>query len=230
MALPIIDVPTFELEIPGIDKKFKFRPFLVKENKILTLAGASEDVQEMFSACCQIITNCSYGKVDCSKLAMYQIQWLFLQLRSKSIGTTQSFTLKCGNCQDSINYEMEIDAFEIIGNKDRTQLKLEINETVGMLIKYPTAELQMKLEELDDTEILIKCIDHIYDGDGIVKPEDETKEEMIEFIDNLPIELIEKASSFFAELPSLAHKVEYTCQECETKNEIVINGYDNFFG
>lgn len=230
MALPVIDVPTFDIEVPGIKEKIKLRPFLVKENKILTLATASEDAKEMYKACCQVIENCSFGKVDTKNLAMFQIQVIFVKLREKSIGNTQEFTLKCGNCQDTIAYNMELSEFKLVGETETTQKKLEINDEVGIVIKYPTAEVQLAQKELSDTEILINSIEYIYNGEEVIRPEEETTEEVIEFIDNLPINLLNEAAEFFSKIPTLVHNIEYICTKCESKNEILINGHEHFFG
>lgn len=230
MALPTIDVPTFDIEIPGMKGKVKFRPFLVKENKILTLATASESTEEMYKACCQVIENCSMGQIEPEKLAMFQLQAIFLKLREKSIGNTQEFSLKCGKCEDLINYEMNLSDFEIVGNIESSQKKLEINEEVGVMLKYPSAEVQLIQKDLSDIEILLNSIEFVYNGEEIIRPEEETVEEMTEFIENLPISALNEASEFFRNIPTLLHKVEYTCVKCETKNEIMINGYEHFFG
>jgi len=230
MALPVIDVPTFELDVPGIKGKIKFRPFLVKENKILTLATASEETADMYSACCQVVENCSLGKIEAKSLAMYQLQWIFLQLRSKSVGNIQSFILSCGKCEGQINYDMDLTEFQVIGDPEIVEQKIELSEDTGIMLKYPSAEVQMNEKELTDIEILLNSIDYVYQGEEIIKPEEETIEEMIEFIDSLPISVLEEAAKFFQNIPSLIHKVDYTCTECDTKNTTVINGYEHFFG
>lgn len=230
MALPVIDVPTFDVEIPGMKGKVKFRPFLVKENKILTLAAASESAEDMYKACCQVIDNCSFGKLEAEKLAMFQLQAAFLKLREKSIGSTQEFSLKCGKCEDTIAYEMNLSDFELVGDVDNSEKKLDINGEVGIVLKYPSAEVQLAQKDLTDTEILLNSIEYIYNGEEVIRPEEETVEEMIEFIDSLPVSALNEAAEFFQNIPTLLHKVDYTCVKCETKNEIVINGYEHFFG
>jgi hypothetical protein len=230
MALPSIDVPTFDIEIPGLKGKVKFRPFLVKENKILTLATASENSDEMYNACCQVIENCSLGKLEANKLAMFQIQFIFLKLREKSIGNTQEFTLKCGKCDDLINYTMDLNEFKLVGDPTVTEKKIEINSEVGIVLKYPSAEVQLAQKELSDTEILLNSIEYIYNGEEVIRPEEETVEEMIDFIDGLPVNILNEAADFFSKIPTLLHKIEYTCVKCETKNEVVVNGYEHFFG
>jgi hypothetical protein len=230
MTLPTIDVPTFDIEIPGLKGKVKFRPFLVKENKILTLATASENSDEMYNACCQVIENCSLGKLEANKLAMFQIQFIFLKLREKSIGNTQEFTLKCGKCDDLINYTMDLNEFKLVGDPTVTEKKIEINSEVGIVLKYPSAEVQLAQKELSDTEILLNSIEYIYNGEEVIRPEEETVEEMIDFIDGLPVNILNEAADFFSKIPTLLHKIEYTCVKCETKNEVVVNGYEHFFG
>ena len=230
MALPIIDVPTFNVEIPGIKGSIRFRPFLVKENKILTLASASENVEEMYDACCQVISNCSFGTVDAESLAMFQLQSVFIKLREKSIGNTQEFVLKCGKCEDSLSYNMDLTEFKLAGDPSVQEKKIELDDSVGIMLKYPSAKVQLTQDELSDTDILLNSIDYIYNGEDIIKPEEETAEEMIEFIDNLSMSALDEAAQFFQKIPTLIHKINYKCTKCETENNIVINGYDHFFG
>ena len=230
MALPVIDVPTFDIEIPGMKGKVKFRPFLVKENKILTLAAASESAEDMYKSCCQVVENCSFGKLEAEKLAMFQLQSVFLKLREKSIGNTQEFSLRCGKCEDTISYEMNLSDFELVGDIENNEKKLEINDEVGIVLKYPSAEVQLVQKELTDTEILLNCIEYVYNGEEVVRPEEETAEEMIAFIDSIPLSILKEAAEFFQNIPTLIHTIDYTCVKCETKNTIVINGYEHFFG
>ena len=150
MTLPIIDVPTFMLEIPGFKEKIKFRPFLVRENKILTLAAASEETGEMVTSCQQVVQNCSFGKLDAKKLAMFQLQWIFLQLKSKSIGNTQEFVLICGECKDRLKYEAKLDEFKLNGLNNKVNNKIEISKDTGIVLKYPSAEIHSKLSDLSD--------------------------------------------------------------------------------
>jgi len=230
MALPVIDIPTFTVQVPGIKNKLKLRPFLVKENKILTLAASSESTEDMYSACCQIIENCSFGELNAKELAMHQLQWIFLQLRSKSIGETQSFVLSCGKCESKTNYDMNLSEFKITGNSEISEKKIELSDTAGIVLKYPSAEVQMKKDELEDIELLLNSISYIYQSEEVIRPEEETVEELTEFVSNLPISIFNEAAEFFKNIPTLTHEISYNCNECGTKNEILINGYEHFFG
>lgn len=230
MGLPVIDVPTFELEIPGTKKSMKFRPFLVKEDKILTLAVAGEDFKDMFLACKQIVNNCCLGELDIDSLAMYQLQWIFLRLKAKSVGNVQSFTLQCGGCEDSINYDMDIDEFVIQGNTEESTRKIEITESTGIVLKYPNAELEINESELTDIELFVNCIEYVYDEEEVTYPKDVEVSDLLKFTEELPLSVYEKCSEFFASLPVVTHDVSYTCSKCEHENSIVINGYEHFFG
>ena len=230
MALPVIDVPTFELSIPGIKKALKFRPFLVKEDKLLTLAVASEDYKEMFLACKQVISNCCMEELNVDSLAMYQIQWTFLKLKGRSVGNLQSFTLQCGGCQDMINYDMDIDDFEIKGDTEASTQKIEINETTGLVLKYPSAEVEVSESELTDIELLINCIEFVYNDEEVTYPKDVESSELVKFVEDLPLNVYQKSSEFFASIPILTHEINYKCNKCEQENEIVLNGYEHFFG
>ena len=230
MALPVIDVPTFVLEVPGLDNKHKFRPFLVKEDKLLTLASASEDFKEMVGACVQVVENCSLGDLEVSNLAMYQLQWIFLKIKSKSVGDSQSFSLKCGKCEDLLNYEMDITDFKVIGNTEQDKKKIEISESSGLCLKYPSIEVQSSETDLTDLEIVLNCIDYIYNEEEIIRPSEESPEEILNFVENLPLDVYDEISSFFANIPTLGHTIEYDCPKCETHNRILINGHEHFFG
>lgn len=230
MALPIIDVPTFDLKIPGTKETVSFRPFLVKEDKLLTLASEGEDMAEMISACMQIVQNCSFGKVDPKKLAMYQLQWVFLELKKKSIGVVQNFSLKCGGCETVIPYEMNLDEFKVIGDSSSENKRIKVNNEVSFVLKYPSCELQGLLKDMTDVEVLQACLISIENGDEVINTKDESVEDLTQFIESLPLSVIEDAEVFFKDMPFIGHEVEYTCPKCSRENFILINGYEHFFG
>lgn len=229
MALPKIDVPTFDVNVKGTNENIKCRPFLVKENKLLTLAVASEDKNEMLKACKQIIKNCCYDDVDIDSLAMYQLQDVFLQIRMKSVGEIQTVELLCGNCNSKLSYDLDLNDFEVAGNTESDTLQIEFSKTSGMVIKYPSAEVFANSESMSDIEILINSIEYIYDDEEIVRPDESNYEEILEFVDSLPLDKYNEAEQFFAYMPTLVHTVQYDCKECNTHNRIAINGYEHFF-
>ena len=134
MALPEIITPTFTIVIPGIKKPVKYRPFLVKEEKLLILASESETLSERVSACSQVVENCTFGLYNDTNLTMYQLQYLFLKIKAKSVGTIQEFNLTCGSCSSSMRYEMNIEDYKIYGEVDTTKKEFKINDEVSIVI------------------------------------------------------------------------------------------------
>jgi len=229
MALPKIDVPTFDLELPGTDTKYKFRPFLVKEDKLLTLALSSGEIPDMLNACRQIIENCSFNKVDTKELPMYLIQWIFLQLRAKSVGETFSFSLRCGGCEETMNYECKTSDFEVVNLDSDISNKIELSESAGIVLKHPTCMVEAELEEMEDIEVIRCCTNYIYNGDEIIQSEDIPSEEFVEFIESMQIHVKDKIVEYLGNKPYLEHMVNFKCKGCDTDNQVSINGYEHFF-
>lgn len=232
MALPVIDVPKFDLTIPGTDTTMEFRPFLVKEDKLLTIAATSDDINEAMNTVIQIVQNCSFGNLDPKELSMYQLQWLFLQLRSKSVGGLQDFVLICGNeeCGNRMNYTMELKNFEIIGNIESPKTRIKVNDSVAFTLKYPNVSTQMMMHDLDDHQVITSCLDAIFTDEETIDPKDESTKDLEDFIESLPISVIGEIKLFIEGIPYLGHNIEYTCPKCETENTVSINGYEHFFG
>lgn len=228
MALPKIDVPRFELTIPGTNENIKCRPFLVKESKILTLAVEGEDKSNMLAACKQIVENCTED-LDVDSLPLHKLQWLFLKLREKSVGEVQGLELVCGNCNTTLNYDMSINDFEFIGNTETSSKKIQLGENSGFVLKYPSPEIQMVMDKLTDAEILSNCIEYIFDDEEITRPDKDNIEEIVEFLESLTIEKYREAEEFLASLPTIANEVAWDCNNCKKHNVIVINGYEHFF-
>ena len=228
MPLPKIVVPTFEVTLPETEEVIKCRPFLVKESKILTLAVEAEDKLGMLSACKQIVGNCAEG-VDVDTMPLHLLQWLFLKIKEKSTGEIQAFELICGGCNNTMNYEMSVNDFELIGNTQEKNKKIFLNDSSGMVMKYPSAEIQVNFENMDDTDILVSCIDYIFDEEEMVKPDEDNKQEIVEFVDSLTLEKYGEAEEFLSAIPTIAHNIEYDCPKCSHHNQIIINGYEHFF-
>jgi len=229
MALPVIDTPTFELEIPSSKKTLTFRPFLVKEEKLLTLASETNEMPEMVNACQQIVSNCSFGKLDAKELAMYDLQWLFLQLRAKSVSDKQAFTLICGHCKSNLPWEVDLNDFKIVGLDEATNNKIEISETMGLVLKHPSSTIMAKADSLDDADLITESIDYIYNEEEVFSPKEQTKEELKDFIESMPITSILQIKEFFEKTPIVENVIEFTCPKCEGKNVVSVNGYEHFF-
>jgi len=228
MALPKIDVPKFDLTLPGTKETYEFRPFLVKENNILTQAAASEDILTQLKGVVQIVENCCMGNLKVESLPLYQIQWLFLQLKARSVGEEVDFILTCGECEAKINYQMNLNDYEIKGDNSTTK-KVMINEKSGLVFRMPDALTQVSAADLTDLEVIMRGIDHIFTDEEIIHIDDIEKEELVTFIEQLPLQVIKDANEFYSNVPVLMHIKEFNCSKCNTENRVLINSIEHFF-
>ena len=229
MTLPRIETPMFENTLASTGETIKFRPFLVKEEKILMLASESNEFKDMVNACSQIVTNCCGGLVNGPDLTMFDLQDLFLKIRAKSVGETAEFVLTCGDCKKTTPYELRLDAMKVEGLDNPPDSFIKISEDMGVKLRWPTALVAAQAEELTDDELVAKCIEYIVSGEETFSVEEEDPEEISSFIEDLPIKVMDEMRAFFQEMPRIEHEVEYTCPHCSSDNKININGYEHFF-
>ena len=230
MTLPRIETPIFEGKLASTGESVRFRPFKVREEKILMLASESEEFEDMVTACAQIITNCCLDEVDGYQLTMFDLQDLFLKIRAKSVGETADFTLTCGGCEKSMPYELKLSDMEIVGLDDLPNNFIKVNEDMGVQLKWPNAITASQIDKLEDDELVAKCIDYVVSGEETFSAKDEPIEEVVSFVEDLPIDIMDEIREFFIRMPRMEHVVEFNCPSCEKENAVSINGYDHFFG
>lgn len=246
MSLPKISAPIFELILPSTEKTVKYRPFLVKEQKLLLIAMESGDQKSMMNAIKQIINNCSVDTVDVDKLPIFDLEYFFVRLRAKSIGEDIDLNLRHPNsvnakdeiCEHITKQKLnllEVEVQKSISHEDKIVLDEETK--IGIKFKYPTSEFALSIENPEEmnqldlaTDAIINSIDYIFDADNVYKREDYTKEELIEFIDNLSQKQYEKLSSFFETMPKLKHEIKWKCSGCGQEDTVSLEGLANFFG
>jgi hypothetical protein len=228
MALPTISVPTFDVEVYSTKQKVSMRPFLVREEKILILAAESNQRADMIRSMQQVINSCSDGKIDAENLPFFDIQNIFIRLRSQSIGRDSEFNLICGECGHKTPTILDLDQIELQITPDHKN-KIMITDDIGVIMKYPTAEVLVD-DDLPIFDLVVSCIDKIFTQDEIHDAKDQTTEEIVEFIEGLTSEQFEKIVEFFITSPKIFHNIEYTCVKCETENTVVVEGVENFFG
>ena len=226
--LPKIEVPIFDVSIPSTGEVYKFRPFLVREEKILMLASEGGEYKDMIGACEQIVANCSQEEIKVDELSIFDLQHIFMRLKEKSTGSSQEFTLICGGCEEKMSYTLDLTDVNVTGLDTAPDKLIKISDTVAIELAYPTAKTVMEISDTDDTDIVVKCIKRVYNEDEILEISDETTEDVMEFIDNLPLDVFERVQEFFQKMPKVEHMVEYKCK-CEFENRISINGYEHFF-
>lgn len=230
MALPKIDTPVFMIDLPSTKETIRYRPFTVKEEKILLMASQGGEERDIINAVEQILTNCILDNVDIKSLATYEIEYLFLNLRSKSVNNI--IELKIIDDEDKNQYEVAIDLDDIkIIENERTNI-IEINDTVSLVMKDPNYDLVKKMgkksEEQVMTSMLIDCIDQILVDDEVILLKDHTKKEQEEFINSFSSKDMRKIEEYFNSMPRVSHDVSYT-REDGTVVTKTIEGLQSFF-
>jgi hypothetical protein len=230
MSLPILDVPTYELEVPSTKLKVKYRPFLVKEHKVLmTLAEA--DVSEVSRVIKQLIDVCTFNKLNIDKLSNFDVEYIFLSLRSKSIGELVKVIVNC-TCGNEINHTIDLNNIVVDKSKSVSN-KIQIRENVGMVLRYPTFEEMLELyENKDNVKVFLtisKCINSIYTGTDSYERDSFTDEEADDFLSQLTKEEFNKIEEFFVNLPKVTQHIEALCDKCGKVNKTKLEGLQNFF-
>ena len=247
MGLPTIVVPQYTLTIPSTKKEVKYRPFLVKEEKILLLAMESEKPEEIIEATKTIINNCVYGDINVEEMPTFDVEYIFLQLRGKAKGEVLDLKYNCPKCKQEILVDINIDDIAIKRNEEHTK-DVKITEELGVMMKYPNLSLQTKIAQEDEKpeverlfETMIDCIDYIYDKETTYPSKDHTNKEMVIFLESLTDTQFQKMSKFFETTPALKHDIELHCKnkgkvpkgekkkECGYKEEISLEGLNSFF-
>jgi hypothetical protein len=234
MALPVIDTPKYSVKIPSTGKTVAYRPYLVKEEKVLMIALESENQEQVLTAVKDIIHACTYEKVDVDQLASFDLEYLFLKLRSKSVGETSTIGLKCSECQTSNSVDIPVDSIEVTMPEGSSN-SIMLTDKIGITLRYPTVKDIQKLsatkEGVDQMmKTVVLCIENIYDDEKVYPAKDSTPKELEAFIDSLNSEQFKKIQRFFESMPSLKYDVKYTCENCGTVNEFELRGLANFFG
>ena len=241
MALPKIDVPVYELDLPLSKKHIRFRPFLVKEQKNLLMAMESGDKQSIEQNVKQVLNNCTVTEgVDIEKLPVLDVEFYFLNLRARSVGEVVENKYRCDNKVDdkvcgnimetSLNL-LDIKVENYVEGKDVIQL----TEEVSIKLKYPEFSILSKLSKLESVsdvafKMIAESVEYIYDGEQFYYAKETTTEELIEFIENLNQAQFSKIEDFFANLPKIEKKIEMKCSRCGFEHRLDVEGLESFFG
>jgi len=245
MALPKIDVPTYETKLISSGKIVKYRPFLVKEQKLFLMAAQSTDEKETVDVVKQVLNNCILSEIDVDDLPTFDLEHLFMQLRARSVGEVVNLKYNCNNivkddkgeekvCGSLVKFDLNIlDIKPTIDEKHSS--KIEISDKLGIMMKYPTLSLikdagNLVNEDIDTVlNVIVSCIDYIYDEEQMYYAKDSTKEELLEFIENLQQEDMEKIQLFFSTMPKITKTLDFKCKKCGYEEEVMVQGIQNFF-
>ena len=235
MALPKLDAPRYEMKLPSTNQKLVYRPYLVKEEKILMLAMESQDDRQMIRAVKDVITACTDGAIDADKMTMFDMEYMFTQLRSKSVGEKTTVGVKCTSCETKNDVEIDLGGVHVTVPNAKTR-KVELTKTVGLVLKYPSIDEIMGAQASDASEVdktfdvIIACIDSIYSNDEVFDSKEQTKKELKDFVESLSADQFNKIKAFVENMPSAKVAVSFDCSKCATHNEFDVKGIANFFG
>ena len=236
MALPKIDVPIYDLKLHSTGEEIKYRPFLVKEEKILFMAMEGDDPVEQVTAMKQIINNCILSEINVDDLPLFELEHILLNLRSRSVDNTADIIIKCQEetCGADIPVSLKLDEIKIVVDETHEK-EIDITPTIGIKMKYPNIETMRALgettDELSDMFAMVEsCVDCIYDDEDVYKLEDYSNQEKEEFFDSLTQNQFMRIRNFFDTIPRLSQTIEGECPACKTPFKTAIEGLENFFG
>ena len=232
MALPKLDIPKYPIEVPSMNKKVDFRPFLVKEEKVLMIAQETEDDSKILPIIKDIVKACSFEKLDPNDCTASDLEYVFLQLRAKSVGETVTVRIKCEKCDEYANVKINLEDITI-SEVNKISNTIEINDSVGIILK----QLSLKdTEKIDDknpekafNQTIVYSIESIYDADSVYPASESTEKELIEFVDSLSHSHLEKIQEYIQNIPKLQYIAKFKCAECGHDNEILLEGIESFF-
>ena len=234
MALPKLETPTYELELPSTGEKIKYRPFLVKEQKNLMIASESEDETEIQNALANIISECTFGKIDPFEVPLFDIEFMFLRIRGKSVGEKIELNVLCPD-DNKTRTDITINLEDIDVHMEATHNnEISVTDNITIFMRYPTLK-DMTNVGTDNTDVatifnLIKsCVAEIRDEKTVHNRIDISEKEMEEFIDNLPSKVFENLGEIFNSMPKVQHAVKVTNPKTKKKGEIIIEGIQSFF-
>ncbi len=229
MKLPKLDTPIYTLTLPSTKEEVKFRPFLVKEEKILLLAQESENPTEIVNNIKSVISSCTFGTVDPEKLAIYDLEYIFIQLRAKSVGENAEVAIKCESCGHPVNLNINLGEVAVKFPETEISDKIQLSDKVGIKLKNISIQDSLKLDSLDLIGAIVTMIDYIYDEENVYAAADSTVEELSEFVEGLSHSHLESFQLYIENQPKLRHTVNFVCPKCQHKNTKVIEGLHNFF-
>ena len=237
MALPIVETPRYECTLASQDVQVQYRPFLVKEEKILLMAMESKDNNEILNATKDVLNACTYNKIDVEKLPMFDIEYLLLQIRSKSVGEVAKFKVICPDEKvTATDVELDLGSVNVqVDDEHTNKIVIDEKRNLGIVLNYPSLGITKAGFDVNktDTETMFKvianCIDHIYEGDKVYPAKDSTEKELVAFLESITQKAFLEIKKFFDSTPQLRHEVEVTHPKTNVKSKVTFKGLQDFF-
>ena len=233
MALPKLNSSVYELELPSTGEKLKYRPFLVKEQKLLMIAQESEDDKQIESAFAQILNDCVLDDIDPYKMPMFDIEYIFLRVRAKSVGEKVKLNLLCPD-DEKTRVDVEIDLEQVnVQVKDEHTNVIDLTEDVKLIMRYPTLKDMSGFDAAGEVSnifnMIRRCVHEVHDGETIYNRVDISEKELDEFIESMSTDNFDELTNFFSTMPKLIHEIDVKNPKTKKKNKIPIEGFQSFF-
>lgn len=241
--LPKIDVPIYEMQLISTGKTIRYRPFTVKEEKLFLMANESEDMDSIISTIKQVVTNCVLDDIDIESLPIFDIEHIFLNLRAKSVSEVVNLKYRCNNnvtdedgkehkCGNLVEFDLnvlDIDTPKIIKDSN----KIMISDNLGLMMRYPSFNMIIankgKSESETLVDLIVDCIDYVFDENQIYKSKDTPRQELVELVESLQSKDLDKIKVFFENIPKISKKFDFDCKKCGYKETIELQGAQSFF-
>lgn len=235
MKLPTIETPKYRLTLPSTKKIIDYRPFLVKEEKILLLAQEANDHESIMTAIRDIISACTFNKINIDELTSYDIEYIFLKLRSKSVGEKSQVQCRCEKCETYTTVDIDLDAIEVTWPEEKLDNVIMLTDIIGVTLKHIKIS-DIKKSFNDDaqasetlTSIIIASIENIFDSEKVYDAKDSSYDELLTFINSLNRNQITKIEEYIANTPKLEHTLNFNCKSCKYDNSVLLSGVQTFF-
>jgi hypothetical protein len=238
MALPVLETNTFELTLPSSDVKVKYRPFLVKEEKILLQAMESQEQKQIVQALKDIVNVCTHGQLNVEELPTFDLEYVFLQIRSKSVGEIAKLKVLCPDTKkDYAEVEVDLSTVDVqVDDEHNNKIMVDEDKKIGVLMKYPTLATVDPTKDYSkqNTKALFNIIGEgiyqIFEGDKVHMAKDYTREELDKFVESLDSKSFKKIQRFYETMPKLMHEIEVENPKTKVKSKITLSGLSDFFG
>ena len=229
MGLPKLNTPTYELVLPSTEETIKFRPFLVKEQKLLLMAQTSKNKKEMLDAISQIIENCTFGKINSKEAYIFDVEYVFLQIRRKSIGDKITLNLLC-NDDGITRVPTEIDLNDVkVEIGDNHTNKIQLTDDVQLIMTYPRIYTIDSINSDNSYDIVVKCVQQIIEGDKIHEKVDMNDKDLVDFIESMSTDNLNDVLKFFDTMPKIKHEIKVINPNTNVENTINMEGIESFF-
>ena len=235
MALPKVNTPTYELVVPSTDEKVKFRPFLVKEEKILLIAMEAQEQSGILNAVKDIVKSCTFDKFDVNRAPIFDIEYIFLNIRAKSVGEVSTVNLRCPDDNETfVKTDIDLTKVDVQITEGHTN-KIELTDEMGMIMQYPTldsfTDSTTVINASNMLDVIASCVSQIYDkkGEDVYDAKDSTKQEIVDFLESLNSKQFLEIQKFFDTMPKLTHTVNIENPETKVKSDITLTGLNDFF-